>query len=487
MLLDDVDRTISAEIPDREMDPKLYKIVTTCMIHSHSALCMENGRCRHRFPKPFTTVTMSNDDGYPAYHRCSPEDGGNFFVKVNGDNEFLVTNAYVVPHNPMLSQLFDAHINVEMCSSIKVVQYITKYLCKGSDAAMYSLDNPNNLDEIKSYQLGRYVSSNEAAWRIYGFPIHDHSPPITRLDVHLPNGQRVVFNPERDSLAHLVAEPRATKLTAFFELNQTDPVARTLLYVDIPKHFRWVDGKWRTRQKQPNLGRVYNVHPKDRECFMVRLLLSHRRGPTSFDDLKTVDGVVCATFEEAAERLGILESDSHWENTLLEASTTMMPRAMRAMFSVMIAECNLSRPQELWDKFKEAMSHDILRQERLLNPEAEFDDRIANKALIWIEDLVVEMKNQRLHEYGLRSPDRENNDVDDGNRMIERETSYDRDELADTVETRQNSLTPEQRSVFDRVMALVESGSGGFVFLDAPGMFTIVIALPFPFNVYSCA
>lgn len=67
--LSDVDKVISAEIPDRETDPLLYDIVTTCMIHSHSSICMENGRCRHRFPKPYTVETMSNDDGYPAYRR----------------------------------------------------------------------------------------------------------------------------------------------------------------------------------------------------------------------------------------------------------------------------------------------------------------------------------------------------------------------------------------------------------------------------------
>ena len=56
----------------------------------------------------------------------SPDDGGNYFVRQNGINEVRVTNADVVPFNPMLSRMFKAHINVEMSSSIKVVQYITK-------------------------------------------------------------------------------------------------------------------------------------------------------------------------------------------------------------------------------------------------------------------------------------------------------------------------------------------------------------------------
>lgn len=36
------------------------------------------------------------------------------------------------------------------------------------------------------------------------------------------------------------------------------------------------------------LGRVYTVHPHNREAFHMRLLLHHIRGPISFEDLKTV-------------------------------------------------------------------------------------------------------------------------------------------------------------------------------------------------------
>ena len=32
-----------------------------------------------------------------------------------------------------------------------------------SDAAIFSVDDPNNMDEIKSFQLGRYVSSHEVS------------------------------------------------------------------------------------------------------------------------------------------------------------------------------------------------------------------------------------------------------------------------------------------------------------------------------------
>ena len=51
--LDDVDGVIYAEIPDREEDPKLYDIVSTTMIYSHSSLWrMENAATGSRNLSP---------------------------------------------------------------------------------------------------------------------------------------------------------------------------------------------------------------------------------------------------------------------------------------------------------------------------------------------------------------------------------------------------------------------------------------------------
>ena len=47
-----------------------------------------------------------------------------------------------------------------------------------------------NDDKIMRYQIGRYISSNEAVWRIFGFPIHEWDAAVIDLAVHLENGQR---------------------------------------------------------------------------------------------------------------------------------------------------------------------------------------------------------------------------------------------------------------------------------------------------------
>ena len=58
-----IDTVVSAEIPDRIIDPHLYTIVTTNMIHgpsgehNPSSVCMKNGPCSKGFPKPFLRHT----------------------------------------------------------------------------------------------------------------------------------------------------------------------------------------------------------------------------------------------------------------------------------------------------------------------------------------------------------------------------------------------------------------------------------------------
>ena len=55
---------------------------------------------------------------------------------------------------------------------------------------------PNNNDEVSTYQMRRHVSSNEAVWRIFSFPIHERHSTVVHLAVHLENGQRVYFMAE---------------------------------------------------------------------------------------------------------------------------------------------------------------------------------------------------------------------------------------------------------------------------------------------------
>ena len=279
--------------------------------------CMKDGQCTKHYPREFLRETITSLNGYPLYRRRSPEDGG---VETT-IGRFHVDNRWVVPYSPFLSRTFDCHVNVEYCRSICALKYLMAYLNKGKDKAVVGLANQHRNDEILRYQIARYISTNEGFWRMLQFPIHDHFPAVEQLQVHLENGQRTLFNVE--NAPDRAAEPPATTLTGFFQLCASDDFAKTLLYIDVPRYYRWVKKKWQRRiqghlvpetdgiRKSTTLGRIYTIHPKNTECYLLRLLLLHVRGPTSFADLRTVDGTVFETYAEACRERGLLADDQH--------------------------------------------------------------------------------------------------------------------------------------------------------------------------------
>lgn len=99
--------------------------------------------------------------------------------------------------------------------------------------AEFGMSNAN--DEINQYQMGRYISSNEAVWRILSFSIHERHPTVVHLAVHLENGQRVYFTAQ--NVRARVTAPPATTLTAFFKLCSDDMFAPTLLYSEVSTYF----------------------------------------------------------------------------------------------------------------------------------------------------------------------------------------------------------------------------------------------------------
>ena len=477
---DGIDSVISAEIPSIDVDPALHHIVVNNMIHgpcgnaNKSSPCMVDGKCSKRFPRPFRSATQSGDDGYPQYKRRSPDDGG--FTGVV--NRVKVDNRWVVPYNPVLLRTFSAHINVEYCSSVKSIKYICKYVNKGSDQAAFALQNEK--DEISIYQTGRYISSSEAVWRILSFSIHERYPAVVQLAVHLENGQRVYFTAE--NVQNKLINPPLTTLMAFFQLCKTDDFAKSLLYPDVPSYYVWAKNTFRRRkQGQPVanhpgvkrdtvLGRVYTIHPNNTECYHVRLLLHHVVGPTSFTSLRTVNGFVHPTYQAACLALGLLENDRHWDQTLEEAAVSDSPRRMRDLFAVMLVFCQISDALSLWTKHRDSLSEDIMRQTLSDQPgceEAAVKEFVLNECLLKLDDLVGSIGGQGVSGYGLPSPTRTVSVR--VNRDYSREVNYDLNTLMSTVLRDELKLTSEQRAIYLEICTQVESGSGGVLFLDAPG------------------
>lgn len=66
------------------------------------------------------------------------------------------------------------------------------------------------------------------------------------------------------------------------------------------------------------------------ELYALRLLLLNTPGPTSYDYLKKVDdGPPCKTFAQAAEKLGLLDSDDNWMKVMQDAINERMSERKR--------------------------------------------------------------------------------------------------------------------------------------------------------------
>lgn len=123
-----------------------------------------------------------------------------------------VDNIWIIPYTPLLTKMFQTHINVEFCNSVKSINTFVSTATREATWAFSKLPT----ETTKSLNLKcDYISSNELCWRIFSFHIHDKYPSVVHLVVHLENSQRVYFTEE--NARQMADNPPNTTLTAFFE------------------------------------------------------------------------------------------------------------------------------------------------------------------------------------------------------------------------------------------------------------------------------
>ena len=92
--------------------------------------------------------------------------------------------------------------------------------------------------------------------------MHDESPNIVRLAVHLPDEQLLYY--QEGEMPNTVLDRGATTLTEWFKTNQEDETARGYFYHQFPSHYVWVKKRWQHRKcftKGRPIGRLYLTHP----------------------------------------------------------------------------------------------------------------------------------------------------------------------------------------------------------------------------------
>lgn len=481
---EDIDSIVCAQLPDEVAHPELLQLVTKFMIHKCSPQkCCQEGFCSKRFPKQFREETEIADDGYPEYAR--PNNNRSVQVYIEGKGMCTFDNRHVVPYNPQLLREFGAHINVEVANNIVGVKYLHKYVYKGHDMGSAEfivvvdptairqphepgVEEPQRpVNELDRYVQGRTVAASEAAWRIYDFRLHFNEPAVIRLQLHTENNQMVTFQEDADAMLVADGPPPKTTLTEYFELNKIHAEARELFYYEIPRKFVW-DNRiktWTRRRRMPRftpLGRVYSAFKtaKDNgERYYLRLLLHHVKGATSFESIRTIDGVIHATNKAACAALGLLRDDDESKNALAEASLWAMPRSLRLLFATLLAENQPNDPPALWHQFKKDLADDFLHQHRLRlnNMHAPLCMEVEDRALRHIRDL-LQQHGFTLSQFNLREPNGDDPLLDLTNLppIIQDHMRYDRDTLLASLNGTVTGLNIHQRRIYDAIMDDVE-------------------------------
>ncbi|XP_076059365.1 uncharacterized protein LOC143035976 [Oratosquilla oratoria] len=289
------------------------------------------------------------------------------------------------------------------------------------------------------------------------------------LDLHL-EGEKSVFYTDSMTAEQVEKKVNAdTHLTAFFKICRRDEFARTLYYYQMPLHYVYNirTNRWEQRKTvRGSLGRIRAVTSKAVELFFLRLLLTHKKGPTSYEDLRTVDGVMYDTNLEAVKASGLLSDASVWSETVMDViNSTNDRRRLRETYACMLVFTDDMQDQSvIWEETKDYFSSDFLQAARL----TDYNEDIYQDALDDIQQHVLNCGGGSITQYGLpasRGGARPSN-------LLRRERAYNKTALKESVEEKVKLLNSGQRGVYEHVMHRIENGhryGHNGVFVNAAG------------------
>ncbi|XP_048604246.1 uncharacterized protein LOC125582083 [Brassica napus] len=483
-----IDQYISAELPDRDVDPEGFALVDRHMIHGPcgkrrpTSPCMDKGECTKAYPKPLSDHSHIDKSGFVRYRRRS--NPKHLVLKSNIE----IGNQYVVPHNLSLLKKYQAHINVEWCCRTSAIKYLFKYITKGVDRATVLLkevekrgdgkekkkEGVDVVNEIDRYMECRYISACEASWRLFAFQIHHNQPNVIKLPVHLP-GQHYTVYDESSNLEEVISKEdiEKTMLTAWFVACETYEEARDLTYVELPTRFVYhTSGKlWTPRKTGGAIGRVVYVSPAAGDNYFLRILVNVVRGPRCYEDLRTVGGVVFKKYREACYARGLLDDDREWHDAIEEPSYWATGRQLRRLFMIILLFCRVVNPLKLWEHTWKFLAEDILytKRKEFRFPGLELnDDQLKQYTLIELEQLLKE-NDQSLADY----PDIPLPDdailTEISNTVLMQELSYDIQQENETHTELFASMNQDQKMVYHAVLQSVDKQSGQLFFVNGAG------------------
>ena len=188
-------------------------------------------------------------------------------------------------------------------------------------------------------------------------------------------------------------------------------------------------------------------------------------GPKSYEHLRTVDGFVHPTNQEACIALGLFEDDKTIEQAFEEgASFRVSESALLHLFVTLCIHAMPSNPLALWEKYKEELCSWRMKQENVTEP----TPKIVNEILLELQALFQDHgKIMSSAEFNLPEP---TGQLTKEKREVAQELDYDQDDLARLADDNESKLNPQQLDVYKAIKDAVQNQTGELIGLQASGM-----------------
>lgn len=320
----------------------------------------------------------------------------------------------------------------------------------------------------------------EGTWRILGFNMTKKYPGVGSIPIHLPDNhafQQYHRNTPTSTLSALdryfvcplgtfmwddhvqeFADLTYCEYNTLFRFARFDPnqVGHESYFVEQPNHDNSPPQHVILRQRdRPHITRLHDVPPSQGETFYLRCLLQHRSA-SSFLDLRTVNGVVCDSFQEAATTLGLFANEREAEYTMTEAVDGLKtPRQLRLLFVHLLVNNCVAAPLEFWQRFKQALCLDFTLQ----SPAAPHIgvDRALDE-IGW----ALEEHGKRLSDYALPQPRIHGSEVEHEYHCWGQNTEA----LATRANDAVNQFNHEQLEIYQEILSSVLNRHGLLAFVD---------------------
>ncbi|KAG5062800.1 hypothetical protein JHK85_003983 [Glycine max] len=390
-----------------------------CGLPNTRAPCMVNGKCIRFFTKKFHQTTIVDQDGFPVYRR---RNNGRTMQK----HGIELDNRFVVPYSPHLLLKYRTHLNVKWCNHSTSIKYLFKYINKGSDRITTTIVNVQNQDG----------THNE---------VHDEIKLY--LDCRQPIGTVLSKSTIKESM-----------ITTWMDFNKIYHHGRDLTYAKYVSKFIYDACKrcWQPRKQGNIICMLIWVPPSSGELFYMRMMLSSAKGSQSYKDIRIVENIVYHTFKEACFAKGFLGSDKKFICALQEANTWGTPHFLRKLFVKLLFMNTMDKPEYVWEQTWQWMAGDIafISQTK----------KTMHFCLTEIENL-LQTNKKSLRDFPSMSYPIGYAANPHGNKLIYNELAYDKDILAVEFNKCYHSLTDEKTFIFDKIMHVVATQSGGVYFL----------------------